>query len=168
MFSCMVRMCSAIAFCRRQNDVMAQKIARGLDIDRDLGIRGELFQLADRRDEIANRGACHGAHPYGAAPAVAQRLQLGRHALQLTQHHPRAPGNHGACLCRLHSLRLAQEQWGADHTFDFRQHPRGSRLGHRRGLGRQLQLAMGGDLLDQPELHRLQGQGASGHFAYQM
>ena len=92
--------------------------------------------------------------------------------MHLAQDHAGAAQDGAADLGRFHPLGLAQEQRRADLPFDFRQHPRGGGLGHRAGIGGKLQLAMFGDLVDQPQLRGLGQQAGGGgwhiNFAMQM
>ena len=62
------------------------------------------------------------------------------------------------------------EQGRADLRLGLGQHARGGGLGHADRLGRQLQLAVFGDLLDQPQLRGLQHQAGwrLGHIAFVM
>jgi hypothetical protein len=137
---------------------IAQQLARGHDVDGDIGAGCVALDLADGADEIADRRPGHRAHAHRAARAAAQRADIGGKAEHLAQDGIGAAQHGTADFGRLHPLGLADEQLGADQAFGLGQHARGGGLGHAHRFGRQLQLAMFGDLLDQAQLRRFQHQ----------
>ncbi len=137
------------------------QIGRGRDLDRRLDPWCMVLDLADRRNQAADRRSGDGADAHLAGKPCLHVLHLRLETVEFGEDGAGMAQEGRARLRRLHALRMAQEQRRSRLRLDLGQDARGGRLRDgERGRG-DLQLAGLGDFQDQPQMRRFHLSGKS-------